>query len=132
MQRYKEYVKKMIDENKKLFAAFQKIHDKYCLNQSLHQEKYNIEGEKALEVVREYENRVCSNTERGMYNKFSANLADKFQKEVRKVFPMIDHVGLKIEKPKFSINGIFPPQPQPAVERVESSDNFTIKKIELV
>ncbi len=95
MTRYKEYLLKMINENKELFDKFKILHDDYSLNPDKMQDAFNNEGEKILEIVRDYENRLCANQERGMYNKFSANLAEKFQKEVKKVFPLIDHVGLK-------------------------------------
>lgn len=101
MTRYKEYVDKMLTENKEVFDAFKKLHAEYTLNPNSLQSKFNSEGEKIIEIVREYENRLCSNTERGMFNKFSVNLAEKFQNEVRKIFPMIDHVGLIVEKPQY-------------------------------
>ena len=97
MVKYKEYIQKMLEDNKKQFENFKKLHDNYALNQGNLQSEFNKEGEKILEIVREYENRLCSNTERGLYNKYSAGLAQKFQDEVRKEFPMIDHVGLKVE-----------------------------------
>ena len=103
MVKYKDYIQKMLGENKKQFEDFKKLHDNYTLNQSNLQSEFNKEGEKILEIVREYENRLCSNTERGLYNKYSAGLAQKFQDEVRKEFPMIDHVGLKVE-----VNNDFP------------------------
>jgi sugar-specific transcriptional regulator TrmB len=109
MTKYKEYMQKMLHENREIFDEFKKIHDNYALNSNGLQEEFNKQGEKILEVVREYENRLCSNTERGMYNKFSTGLAQKFQDEVRKEFPMIDHVGLKIQadsKPSFFIKKI--------------------------
>lgn len=112
--RYKEYVEKMISENKELFDKFKALHDKYGLDEEKYQEEFNALGKKALEVVHEYENRVCANTERGMYNKFSGGLAEKFQNEVKKHFPLIDHVGLIVETP------------QPTKKRV-----FAIKKINL-
>ena len=112
--KYKEYFKKMLDENKRLFENFKKLHDEYAINQNILQEKYNQQGRNVLEVVREYENRLCSNTERGMYNKYSTSLAEKFQNEVRKSFPYIDHIGLKTQKPK------------PAYEEA-----FVLKKIKL-
>lgn len=102
MVKYKEYVQKMLNDNKSVFDEFKKFHDDYVLSSNGLQEEFNKKGEKVLEIVREYENRLCANTERGMYNKFSANLAQKFQDEVRKVFPMIDHVGLKVVKEKKS------------------------------
>jgi len=115
--KYKEYFNKMIDENKDIFDAFKKLHNEYGLNENGLQEKFNKEGEKILEIVRGYENRLCSNTERGMYNKFSTNLAEKFQDEVRKHFPMIDHIGLKIET---------------ISTKPASAKDFIIKKIKLL
>lgn len=104
MQKYQEYFQKMINDNKELFESFKKLHDKYALSQDGLQQEFNGLGEKVMEMVREYENRLCSNQERGIYNKYSTNLAEKFQAEVRKHFPMIDHVGLIVEE--FSIKKI--------------------------
>lgn len=105
MPKYKKYFARMLEDNKGLFETFQKLHSEYTLNPDTLQEKFNKEGGKVLEVVREYERRLCANQERGMYNKFSAQLAEKFQNEVRKHFPMIDHVGLVVE-PEFAIKKI--------------------------
>jgi len=96
MTKYKEYIQKMIRENKEEFEVFQKLHDEYSLNPDKLQEQYNKGGEKILEIIREYENRLCANTERGQYVKFSGGLAEKFQAELRKIFPMIDYIGLKM------------------------------------
>lgn len=90
----------MLDDNKALFDEFRKLHSDYTVSPDSLQEKFNLEGEKVLEVVREYERRLCANQERGMYTKFSANLAEKFQNEVRNEFPMIDHIGLISQKTK--------------------------------
>lgn len=110
MAKYKEYFQKMLEDESEAFEEFKKLHHEYAQNQDVLQEKFNEEGEKILSIIREYENRLCSNTERGKYNKFSANLAEKFQNEVRKHFPLIDHVGLIVEKgkpaPEFSIKKI--------------------------
>ncbi|MGD8744601.1 MAG: hypothetical protein PVJ52_03345 [Candidatus Woesebacteria bacterium] len=102
--KYKVYFEKMIDENQKLFDEFKEIHNEYGLNQDGLQDEFNQKGKKILSVIQEYENRLCSNTERGKYNKFSARLAEKFQNEVRKHFPLIDHVGIRVEE--FSIKKI--------------------------
>ena len=111
MVKYKEYVQKMLNENGQTFGEFRKIHDKYALSSNGLQEEFNKKGEKILEIIREYENKLCANTERGMYNKFSGGLAQKFQDEIRKVFPMIDHIGL--------------------IENKENKNSFFIKRINL-
>ena len=113
MVRYKEYVKKMIDENQTLFDKFRIVHDKYYLDQDKYQEELNNIGEKVQEIVKEYENRVCANTERS-YSQYSANLAEKFQNEIRSVFPMIDFIGVKVEKSNTARN---------------SEDTFKLKKL---
>ena len=88
----------MLEENKGAFDSFRTLHLEYSIDQQNLQEKFNEEGAKILEIVRDYENKLCANQERGMYNKFSTGLAEKFQAEVRKIFPLIDHVGIKINK----------------------------------
>ncbi|OGM37352.1 hypothetical protein A3A76_05950 [Candidatus Woesebacteria bacterium RIFCSPLOWO2_01_FULL_39_23] len=85
----------MLKENKNVFDIFRKIHDEYQLNPDLWQKTFNEDGAKIQEIVKDYENRLCSNTERGMYNKYSGGLAEKFQNEIRKAFPMFDHIGIK-------------------------------------
>lgn len=113
MTKYKKYVEKMLDENKKIFVSFKKLHAEYALNPDSLQDKFNREGEKVLTIVREYEDRLCRNTEAGIYSRYSGNLAEKFKNEVIKLFPMIDHIGLILE-PK-SVH----------------EENFIIKKINL-
>jgi|SRR3989344_4874534 len=115
MTKYKEYFMKMISENKEIFDSFAKLHLDYSLNQDGLQEKYNVEGEKIMEIVHEYEDRLCKNTENGIYNKFSGGLSEKFQGLVRAHFPLIDHVGLIIEKSEMN----------------DSTELFSLKRIDL-
>lgn len=104
----------MLKDNKEIIESFRLLHDNYALNPDYLQKQFNKEGGKILALIREYENRLCRNTERGMYSKYSVALAEKFQNEVRKHFPMIDRVGLileetdpKISKPEFAIKKIY-------------------------
>ena len=105
MVKYKEYYQKMLQDNGDIFVSFKNLHESYTLNPQSHQKEFNEKGEKVLEIIREYENRLCTNTERGMYNKYSTKLAEKFQNEVRTHFPMVDRIGLIIE-PSFAIKKI--------------------------
>lgn len=84
----------MIDENKELFGQFEEIHDKYLLHPQLHQIKYNEIGARVVEIIREWEKRLCRHSEGGQYGKFSSGLADKFWSLVRKDFSKIDFVGV--------------------------------------
>lgn len=102
MTKYKEYVDRMLATNEELFANFKKIHDEYALNPSQWQAKFNSEGEKVLLIVHDWENKLCLQSEKGGYGKFTTTLSEKFQQEVKRHFPMIDHIGLKV----FSIKKI--------------------------
>jgi hypothetical protein len=97
MTKYQEYYQKMVAANKDLFDSFRIIHDAYALDSLGWQAKFNAEGEKVLSVIRDYENRLCSQSEKGGYGVFTGNLAEKFQAEVKKAFPLIDHVGLVVK-----------------------------------
>lgn len=96
----------MLKDNGEIFNSFKNLHDNYVLNPESHQKEFNTQGEKVLEIIREYENRLCTDTERGGYSKYSAQLAEKFQNEVRAHFPMIDRIGIIIEKSGFAIKKI--------------------------
>lgn len=115
MTKYREYFLKMIEENKSVFADFQNVHDAYSLDEKKWQEKFNLEGAKVLDIVRDYENKLCRQTEKGMYNVFSPKLSEKFYAEIQKRFPLFDHIGLKVEPDSDN--------------EVNTPDDFVIKKI---
>lgn len=106
MTKYKQAVNEMIEQNKSVFDEFQKLHDEYALNPDNLQEKYNEEGKIVMDLVRKYEDRLCGNTEKSGYGNYSGNLAEKFQQEVRRRFPKIDYIGIKV-KPPFELKKIF-------------------------
>jgi len=94
----------MIDLNQETFDKFEKIHALYDLDQDKWQERFNKEGEKIVKLVKEWENKLCKQSEKAGYGNYTGTLAEKFQSEVKKEFPLIDHVGLIIKK--FSIKKI--------------------------
>lgn len=94
----------MLSENKEVFESFRSVHDKYSSDTDKYQEEFNREGEKILMTIQEWENKLCLQSEKGGYGKFTAGLAEKFQAEVKKFFPMVDHIGLKTNT--FSIKHI--------------------------
>jgi hypothetical protein len=95
MPKYKQVVNQMLEKNKELFDSFRIVHDKYALNPDKWQIQLNLEGERVMEVIQEYENLLCSSTEGGGYGKFSANLADKFRQEVKRIFPKVYCIGIE-------------------------------------
>lgn len=103
MTKFKEYFKRMIEQNKKEFDSFRKIHDEYSLNPNSLQEKYNKEGKKILAIIKEWEGKLCKQQEKA-YSQYSGKLAEKFWGEVRREFPMIDHIGIIVKK--FSLKKI--------------------------
>ncbi len=98
MTKYKAYFEKMIEANKETFASFRKVHDQYGLEEEKYQEEFNREGEKILPLIHEWENKLCMQSEKAGYGGYTANLAEKFQAEVKKEFPLIDHVGIIVKQ----------------------------------
>jgi hypothetical protein len=113
--KYKEYFDRMRQVNKEAFDNFKILHDKYALNPNELQEKFNKEGEKILNILREWENKLCMQSEKAGYGSYTSNLAEKFQEEVRKHFPEIVNIGLKVQEDTFT----------------KAEDFFRIKKINL-
>ena len=88
----------MVEENKELFDRFAKLHTDYGMDNDKYQEEFNREGEKILKVIHEWENRLCSHSEKAGYANYTGNLAEKFQLEVKNRFPLIDHIGIIVRK----------------------------------
>jgi len=95
MTKYKEFVQRMLDENKNLFDSFQALHDRYALDQDSFQEEFNKEGERVMAIVRHYEDKLCNRSEGSGFASFTGNLAEKFHEELKKHFPLIDNIGIK-------------------------------------
>ena len=108
MTKYKEYADRMILQNKKFFEEFKTVHDKYTSDQEKYQTVYNDVGQKALLIIKEWEDKLCKHSEKAGYSVFTASLAEKFQGEVKKKFPMIDWIGVisKTNKPEFTLKKI--------------------------
>jgi len=84
----------MYSTNQELFDNFKEIHDEYTLDPSKWQKIYNDYGREIVEVIRDYERKLCIKMGSGKYGQFSASLAQKFWDEVRIKFPKIDFVGI--------------------------------------
>ena len=64
MRQYQVTYETMIDENKKLFDEFFRIHEEYIKNPNIVQEKFNFVGKQIQDVIHDYERRLCGKTER--------------------------------------------------------------------
>ncbi|MEK7521894.1 MAG: hypothetical protein AAB599_03815 [Patescibacteria group bacterium] len=101
--KYKKMVDEMLTTEKSLFDEFREVHNRYFLNPKQTQDEFNEKGRKVQEVIRKYENILCGRSENTGYGAYSSSLAQKFQDEIRKIFPKIDFIGVKISDP-FSDN----------------------------
>jgi hypothetical protein len=96
MRQYQKFFQQMLDENKELFDNFKNVHDAYVLNPELNQARFNQIGSEVVDVIREYERKLCGNMNSGAYGAFSQNLSQKFWDEIRKVYKKIDFVGATV------------------------------------
>ena len=108
MTKYKEYFGRMLEENKKIFDNFKTLHANYGMDEDKYQDEFNSEGEKILKIVHEWENKLCSQSEKAGYGSYTGNLSEKFQAELRLAFPLIDHVGIISKRSTFSLKKINP------------------------
>lgn len=92
--KYKEFYELMLKQNKEAFDEFKIIHDKYMEDPKKWSAKFNELGRDIQDIVREYENRLCRQSEGAGNSKFTTALAEKFQKEVSLHFPKINHIGM--------------------------------------
>lgn len=98
MTKYKEYYDRMTQDNKKVFDDFAKLHLDYSIDRDRYQEKFNNKGGEILKIIHEWEDRLCSQSEKAGFGSYTGNLAEKFQEEVRSHFPLIDHIGIIVDK----------------------------------
>jgi gamma-glutamylcysteine synthetase len=103
MTKYKEYFQRMVEENKDIFRDFTLLHANYIQDDEKYQDEFNTLGGKVLDIAHEWENRLCKSSEGAGYGTFTTKLAEKFQEELRRAFPMIDHVGIISVKSTFKL-----------------------------
>jgi len=96
--KYKEYFNQMFSENKELFLHFKLLCDDFGRDRATFKDQFDKEGKVVLEIIKEWESRLCGHMEKGDNAVFSSNLADKFWEEVRAYYPFIDLVGVKVRK----------------------------------
>jgi len=98
--KYLEIFNEMVSKYEKEFDAFQELHDKYETNPAKWQKEFNEEGAKIMEIVRDYENRLCGHMENTNNATYSANLAEKFRSEIKRYLPKLDMIGVVISYDK--------------------------------
>lgn len=96
MPKFTQTFNQMIEDNVETFKEFQKIHDTYKTDRKKFQKEFNEKGKAIMEIIREYEDRLCSGMERGVYGKYSDKVSEKFWERIKKDFPLIELVGVEI------------------------------------
>jgi hypothetical protein len=96
--KYKQYFEDMFKANKQLFMQFKLIHDDYVKDRKKYKSQFDEVGGQVMKICKDWESKLCGKMEKGSNAVFSANLADKFWEEVKKYYPFIDMVGIKIRK----------------------------------
>lgn len=86
----------MVTKFEREFDSFQELHDKYEKEPKKFQDEFNTEGGKIMEIVREYEDRLCGHMENTTNATYSANLAEKFRGEIKRYLPKLDMIGVTI------------------------------------
>lgn len=94
--KYKQYYSNMVEQNKQKFAAFDLVHQGYQ-DKKVSQELFNQKGLPIVDIIRDWDRRLCSAMGKGMYSNYSQKLSEKFWGEVRKNYPFIDKVGVKVK-----------------------------------
>ena len=87
----------MLAGNRELFEKYAALEGKYSQDEEAYQEEFNRLGGKVVVVVKEWEDKLCRQSEKAGYSGYTTALAEKFQNEVKKHFPLIDHVGIIIK-----------------------------------
>ena len=100
MSKYKEYFNKMFELHREQFTQFMLVCQDYMSDREAHSEEFHRQGKEVKAIITEWEARLCGRMERGKNSVYSAKIAEKFWDEVRKYFPCIDEVGVKVTKLK--------------------------------
>ncbi len=94
--KYMQIFNEMVTKYEKEFDSFQVIHNNYMKDPKKYQEEFNKEGAKIMDIVREYEDRLCGHMENTANATYSANLSEKFRGEIKKYLPKLDMIGVTI------------------------------------
>ncbi|KKT39707.1 hypothetical protein A3K29_02315 [Candidatus Collierbacteria bacterium RIFOXYB2_FULL_46_14] len=94
--KFKEIFEEMVTKYENEFDSFQELHDRYEKDPQKHQAEFNAEGEKIMEIVRLYENKLCGHMENTQNATYSAGLAEKFKNEIKRYLPKLDMIGVTV------------------------------------
>jgi hypothetical protein len=96
--KYKEFVTNMFELHKEPFQKFMLLCQDYMTDRAKYSDEFNREGKEIKAICLEWEAKLCGRMERGKNSVYSQNLSEKYWEEVRKYFPCIDEVGMKVSR----------------------------------
>jgi len=96
--KYKVYYQKMIDDHRQLFDQFAVLNEQFTQDQAAVADEFHHLGQQVLEVVRDFDRRLCAAMGKGIYSTYSQKLSEQFWSLVRQDFSQIDMVGVKIKQ----------------------------------
>jgi hypothetical protein len=96
--KYKVYYQKMIDDNRALFDQFSVLNKAFAKDQASGAAEFHQVGQQILDIIRDFDRRLCAAMGKGVYSVYSEKLSQKFWDLVRQDFSQIDMVGVKIKK----------------------------------
>lgn len=97
MTKYQQIFLEMLHDHEKEFSEFKKVHDLYATDQKKYKVEFDHLGKPIVDIIREYESKLCGKMESGGKAIFSTNLSEKFWNGIRQLYPYIDFVGVKVE-----------------------------------
>ncbi len=95
MTKYQQYFQDMVSQHQTLFDAFQEVHDGYKTDRKQWSQRFHTEGQVLVDIIRDWEQRLCAGMEKGQNAKFSSKVAEKFWAEVKKRYSHIELVGVR-------------------------------------
>src|SRR6185369_3744225 len=95
MTKFKQYYRDMSDQNEELFKKFDEIHAGYKSDRKAWSKQFHSVGQEVVDVVREWEKRLCSGMEKSANGVYSMKLAEKFWGEVKQRWSHVEMVGVK-------------------------------------
>ena len=95
MTKYRQVYLQMVEAHTEQFSAFKVVHDGYQTERKVWSAQFHALGKPLVEIIRDWEQRLCSSMERGKFAAYSNKVSEKFWDEIRKVYPLIDRVGVK-------------------------------------
>lgn len=96
--KYQDYYKIMLSNHQELFEQFKVLNDNYANDPEKYEAEFQKVGQQVVDVIREFDRRLCSAMGRGTFSQYSQKLSEKFWSLVRSNFSQIDMVGVKVKK----------------------------------